>query len=426
MKEDFLHYVWQFQYFNKIDLKTTRGELVQVFQQGNLNSDAGADFQNAKLRIGEIDWAGSVEIHINSSDWEKHGHSADKSYENVILHVVWEDDKPVSRKDGSEIATLELKERVSFLLLEKYKLLMEDSGEPIPCANQFPTISPITKISMLDKSLMQRLERKASEVLQLHSNHQSDWEEIAYQWIGQFFGFKVNNQPFLQLTQAIPLKILQKHGDNLLQIEALIFGQSGFLDELELEDDYVKNLQREYKFLAHKYRLKESKLELSQWKFLRLRPANFPTIRLAQLAMLIYQHKSFFSKLIFTEDVKKLQKVFEIKQSDYWLKHYKFGKESAKPFSGLGKSSQINLLINATAPLLVAYGKYKGNENFVERAISLLEQLPAESNRITKVWKSLDLEIKTAFDSQASIELYNNFCQQKKCLQCNVGVKLVR
>ena len=424
MKEDFLHYVWRFQYFTKQKLQTTTGEPLRIIHQGFLNTDSGPDFSNAKIQIGSLEWAGNVEIHIKASDWVKHQHDDDQSYQNVILHVVWEDDHTIYRADGSSIPTLALSQRVDTRLQEKYWALLQNA-EQIPCANTFPDISSLTKMTMLDKVIVNRLERKATELLNWHQKYQADWEEIAYQWVVQHFGFKTNNPSFLQLAQSIPLKLFQKHGNQLLQIEAFLFGISGLLNEASVDDDYVKALRREYHFLQHKYRLSDAAMESNQWKFMRMRPSNFPTIRLAQLGMLLFTQKSFFSKFLFTESPERLLKIFEVTQSEYWQKHYDFGKTSKKKLEGMGKSSQVNLLINCVAPLLVAYGIYKDNTKYTDRALELLEQLPAEQNKIVRSWKQLGLEVKSAFDSQASLELYNQFCQKNKCLSCSIGVKII-
>lgn len=429
MSESYLHFLYQFQYFDKTNLQTTDNELVRIIKIGRLNSDSGADFQDARIIIGDVEWAGSVEIHLKSSDWDIHKHQNDTSYQNVILHLVWEDDKPILRKDGTKIPTLTLRERADKNLLRKYQSMMETNAE-MPCQNQFREVDDIKKLSMLDKVLMKRLEDKSLIVYQFLKENKHDWEETAYQVLAKNFGFKLNAEPFLSLAKNLPLKILQKHRDNLLQIEALIFGVSGFLsndkDDLETWDEYRLNMRKEFQFLASKYQLHDKILGQHEWKYLRLRPANFPTVRLAQFARFIYENANLFSVLIHLENVKSFAKILKVKQSDYWMEHYVFGKKSEGKVPTLGDASVENTVINTVVPLLVSYANQKDNREYLEKAIRLLEELPAEQNNITKHWQSMGLPIKSAFDSQASIEWFNNFCMAKKCLSCNVGVDILR
>ena len=428
MNESFLHFLWQFQNFDKLNLQTTDNEVVEIIKVGRLNSDSGADFQDARIIIGEVEWAGSVEIHLKSSDWDIHKHQFDTSYQNVILHVVWEDDKPILRKDGTKIPTITLRERADKNLLRKYEAMMESKAE-MPCQNQFREVDDIKKISMLDKVLMKRLQDKSLIVSQFLQENKQDWEETTYQILAKNFGFKLNAEPFLSLSKNLPLKILQKHRDNLGQIEALIFGVAGFLqnENNEIEwDDYRKNLRKEFQFLASKYQLHDKVLGQHEWKYLRLRPANFPTVRLAQFAKFIHENANLFSILIHLENVKSLAKILKVKQSDYWIEHYVFGKKSEGNVPTLGNTSVENVVINTVVPLLVTYANQKDNRDYLGKAIRLLEEISAEENNIIKHWQSMGLRIKSAFDSQASIEWYNHFCLAKKCLECNVGVDILR
>lgn len=422
MTEAFIHYLWQFQQFNKSLLRTTNQEPIRVLKTGILNTNAGPDFSQARIQIGEIEWAGNIEIHSKSSDWNSHNHQFDGAYNNVILHVVWENDKPIVRADGSEIPTLELKPLTDTTLLQKYQLLLTNKSV-IPCAPQFKDVSDLARIATLDKVLTKRLIQKSTIVEELLEENQGDWEETAYQLLAKNFGFKLNSEAFLRLAKNLPLKVLQKHRDNLTQIEAILFGQSGLLTET---DDYSKKLIQEYDFLGAKYSLKAQMLGSHEWKLLRTRPANFPTIRIAQLAKLISLQKSFFSVFTQTESIEDLRKTLQIKQSEYWQEHYHFGKALGKKMNGLGKDSIDNLLINTVIPLLTCYSQKMDNQAYMDRAIAFLESFPSESNHIIDMWKNLGLEIKTAFDAQASIELYNNFCNQKKCLQCNIGIEILK
>ncbi|SFF41275.1 DUF2851 family protein [Thermoflexibacter ruber] len=431
MQEFFIHYLWQFQYFDKKQLQTTAKEDLEVIAVGHANPNAGADFTQACVVINGIKWYGNVEIHLKTSDWLLHQHHENKAYDNVILHVAWEDDlndaQKIKRKDGSSISTLTLKERVDKLLVEKYYLLISNKQDTIPCAPQIPNVKPITKISMLDKALIQRLQRKAKEVIALLDSNRGDWETTAYLWTAQSFGFKVNNEAFLRLAKALPYSIVAKYTENLLALEALIFGQAGFLsDKAESSDAYFDKLAKEYAYLSHKHKLQASGLAKHEWKFLRLRPANFPTIRLAQFAQLLHKKKSLFNAFTQTENFEQLYQFLDIQQSAYWQKHYTFGKESQGKIVGLGKQSIANLIINTVVPLLVAYSNQKDNQLFTDRAIYFLEQIQAEKNHILSAWEKLGIKAQNAFDSQALIELYNHYCSEKRCLQCNIGISLLK
>ncbi len=424
MDEQFLHYLWQFQQFNKINLQTTAGEPITVFKTGFLNTNAGPDFTDARLQIGEIEWVGSIEVHIKSSDWNLHNHQSDKSYENVILHVVWEYNRPILRQDGSEIPTLELRGLTDNSLRNKYRNLVENQSK-ILCESQFSGISALSKVLMLDKVLTRRLEEKAKLVDKLLVQNNGDWEETTYQLLAKNFGFKLNSEPFLRLAKQTPLKILQKQRDNLIQIEALLFGQSGLLNDSS-DDDYSKKLWTEYQFLCKKYSLHCSQVSAHEWKFLRTRPTNFPTVRIAQFAQLLYSRKGFFSRLIQIESAQELNEFFKINQSVYWQSHYNFGKESSVKMVGLGNDSIENLIINSAIPLMVAYAQSVDNQALIEKAIRFLESIKAERNSITQIWESLGVDLKTAYESQGYIELYNNYCSQKKCLQCNIGIEILK
>lgn len=422
MNEAFLHYLWQFQQFDKSGLQTVTGEKISVLKTGILNTDAGPDFSNSRLQINDIEWVGNVEIHIKSSDWQLHKHQHNEAYNNVILHVVWENDQPIARQDGSLIPTLELKSITDISLLNKYQYLI-DNQSIIPCKEQFSEVSDLSKFAILDKVLAKRLQQKAQIVEQIFEQNKGDWEETAYQLLAKNFGFKLNSETFLRLAQNLPLKVLQKHRNNLTQIEAMLFGQAGLIDKV---DEYSEKLSQEYDFFSAKFSLKSNQLSSHEWKFLRTRPANFPTIRIAQLAKLITQQQSFFSLFTQTDSIEDLRNALKIEQSAYWQEHYNFGKVASKKLVGLGKDSINNILINTVIPLLACYSEKTDNQELMTRCVIFLEALPAEENHITEMWEGLGLEIKSAFDSQASIELYNNFCTQKRCLQCNVGIEILK
>ncbi len=423
MQEALLHYLWQFQYFGKKDLCTTDGESIQIFNPGFKNTNSGPDFFNARIKIGSIEWVGNIEIHINASGWLDHKHDKDPAYENVVLHVVWKNDKAVKMRDGSLIPTLELKNRVDESLLLKYSKLI-NSPEIIPCAGVFHKVDDLLKLSMLDKSLMSRLETKAQLVLDVLQRTNNDWEEVCYQLLCKNFGFKVNADPFSQLAQSLPYKTLLKHANKLLHIESMLFGQAGFLENKD-GDAYYNLLHREYSLLSQKYQLTGKRLNRSQWKFLRLRPANFPTIRLAQLATLLYQQKNIFSKIIAADSIGVIRKILGIQQSAYWLSHYQFGKQSKEQVSSFGEMSEDNVIVNTIVPILVAYSKSKDDQLYMDRAIDILQHIKTEDNSITRKWLGAGLKCKSAFDSQGLLELNNNFCVRRRCLECTIGASLI-
>ena len=424
MNEDFLSFVWRYQYFDPQDLRTQTDEQVQILRVGQLNSDAGPDFGDARILLDGMEWVGSVELHVNSSDWDAHRHPSDAAYESVILHVVWEDDRPVQRQDGTLIPTLVLNSRVKAAVRERYALLMDSQAE-IPCAPQFRDVPRLQKLAMLDRVLLERLESKATRVTELWEQNNRDWEETAYQWLAQHFGFKLNTPAFLRLAQSVPLKVLQKHRNSSLQVEAILFGSAGLIPE-NSEDSYVKNLRKEYQFLATKYDLLPRQMGAHEWKFLRLRPAGFPTVRLAQWAVLLQREAGLFASLTALEDATNLHHMFRVSQSEYWKKHYHFGKESTSRVPDLGQDAADLLIINAAVPLLVAYARQRDQTTYLDRAVRWLEQLSAEKNHITRAWAGLGMRVTTAFDSQALIEWHNQYCVQKRCLECTVGAALVR
>ncbi|WP_461068732.1 DUF2851 family protein [Spirosoma horti] len=429
MPEAFLYFIWQYQYFSRNSLTTTDGEVVQVLHTGFRNHNAGPDFINARLLIADVEWVGTVEMHIRTSDWLAHRHQHDRAYDNVILHVVWQDDRMannhrVDRTDGMPLPTLELRPLTDPALLTRYQTLSE-SPDVIPCAGQFKAVSPLRLTSMLDKAMMQRLERKAAGVQEIVKETNGDWEETAYRVLAANMGFKINTDPMAQLSQALPLKAILKHRDAVLQAEAMLFGTAGLLP-VDEPDEYVVALQREYRFLSAKYSLTDKQLMPHAWKWGRLRPANFPTLRLAQFARLLTKQGSLFSLFVGTTEVDRLVKSLQITPSDYWQTHYRFGKQTEKGASALGQQAAENIVINTVVPLLAAYAHHRGQPAYIDRAITLLEQLPPEKNHLTENWETLGLGIRTAFDSQAAIELYNEFCSQKKCLSCQVGAALVK
>ena len=417
MKEDLLHYVWRMQRFNRTSLATTAKQPIEILQPGLHNAHAGPDFLNARIRIGDTLWAGNVEMHLKASDWLLHNHQADDAYKNVILHVVLEEDQPVRRENGEPIPCLEMKKRIPKKLAAHYlRLLHEESW--IPCQAQLPQVNNLTRTLWLGRLAAERLEDKAQAIaLELEQN-KSNWEETFYQSLARSFGAKVNAEPFMMLAQRCPLLLLRKHRHNLFQMEALLFGQSGLLTGL-FEEEYPQHLQKEYQFLRRKYKLQP--LPPQSWKFLRLRPANFPTLRIAQLCTLLYQADNLFSKVMAALNMAEVENIFEVKLSNYWWTHYTFDKMSDKKRKALGRQAIHLIFINTIAPFLFLYGQHKGEEKYQERALELLEATRPEANAVIRRWKAIGADADSAFQTQALLQLKNKYCDNKRCLECAIG-----
>ena len=422
--EDFLHYVWKFRLFDRADLQTTDGEGLEIFSAGMHNSDSGPDFHNARIRIGDTVWAGNVEVHLSSSDWQRHGHTTDIAYNNVILHVVYRDDVPLVLPNGRRVPTLELQNRIPDELYNRYHKLIFGEKVIIPCEASIGLVDELTLHNWLTRVLVERLEKKSAAVISAINLNRGDWEETFYQFLAANFGFKTNAVPFELLAKSLPQVILAKHKNNSLQIDALVFGQAGFLNG-DFIDEYPQKLKKEYEFLAKKYKL--TPVENHLWKFMRLRPQNFPTIRLSQFAALIVNSNHLFSKVLEIKDVKGLRNLFtDIKVNPYWENHYRFDVESASSSKNLGQSSIDILLLNTLALFLFSYGKHNQIQHYINRSLQLLELLPNENNNIVADFVNLGVKINTAFESQALLELKNNYCNYKKCLQCGVGNKILK
>lgn len=424
MHEDLLGFIWKFQYFEKSGLVTDENLPLSIVRAGQRNSDAGPDFSGARLVLDDVLWVGSVEIHVKSSDWFLHAHDLNAAYDGVILHVVWENDKPAMRTDGTAVPTLSLKGLVSAAILERYRSL-QDEQQTIPCAQLFATVDPILKYAMLDRVLLERLDRKAKEVSGLLEVNLNDWDQTTYQWLGRHWGFKLNDMPFQRLTGILPWKLVRKHADRLIQIEALLFGCAGMLAG-ESPDVYVRQLQKEFRFLGAKYKLHLNTVAPHEWKYARLRPAGFPTVRMAQFASLLCNSGGFLHRFVTSESFEELRRLFQVEQSAYWREHYLFAKKARAKVPVMGSEAADLLIINAAVPLLVAYSKLRQQPELMDKAIYWLSKIPAEKNRITRTWASLDMRVKTAADSQALIEWSNAYCAQRRCLECTVGGALIR
>ncbi|KAA9038432.1 DUF2851 family protein [Ginsengibacter hankyongi] len=421
MKEDLLQYIWQFQYFNNSELVTSSGEPIQVIKTGNYNTNQGADFIDAKIKIGKTTWAGNVELHLNSSDWNVHNHSADSNFNNVILHVVWNNNVLIKDKHGNNLATVELKNRVPKLLLEKYRMLM-DSSHFIPCENQLPEVNELTLSNWKQRLVAERLIEKSKNTLAILKETNFHWEETFWWLIAANFGIKVNSDLFQKVARSIPVSILAKHKNSIPQVEALLFGTAGLLVS-EFIEKYPLMLKKEFSFYQKKYNLKAVDGELS---FLRMRPANFPTIRLAQLAMLIHESEHLFSKIKDATSLKEIKKMLDVSANDYWHYHYIFDETSGYKVKTIGKQMIDNIIINTIIPTLFAYGLNHNEEVYKDKAIKWLEEIAAEKNNITKAFEKLNFLNKNALDSQALIQLKNEYCNKKLCPHCAIGNTLLK
>ena len=427
MCEDFYHYVWQHQYFDKADLRTAAGEEIQVLKPGHRNADAGPDFLNARLRVGDVEWNGAVEIHLRASDWTRHNHQTDPKYDQVILHVVGQYDADVARTNGSLIPALALQARVAPELLARYQALMEaPAAAPLPCAPLLHLVPEITRTMMVERTLLERVERKADDIMTLHQHLGQDWEATAYHALMAAFGFQKNSEPLARLAKALPLNVLRRHRHDQRQLEALLFGQAGFLVENEetAADDYICDLRQEYEFLRHKYQLSETALAVHEWNYLRLRPANFPPVRLGQLAGLLHARPALFDALLTAQSVAALSEFFQASAPEYWRTHFRPGRAGKVP--GLGKSSIELLITNVVVPLRVAYARHVGQPELVESTVALLSVLPAEHNQYTDVYEALGFAHRSAADSQGLLALHKSYCAPRRCLHCTIGSRLVQ
>ncbi len=414
--ERLLQYIWQFQYFNSKDLRTTDGALLQVIHPGLYNTNQGPDFTGAKIRSGNTVWAGSIELHINTSHWKDHKHSSDSNYKNVILHVVWKDDADLALA----FPTLVLQDKVSKILLSRYEELMH-TGSFIPCEKNIQQVNTITWTAWKERLLVERLQSRTKVILALLEKNNTHWEETLWWLLAKNFGISINSAAFEAIARSIPIGILAKHKNQVQQVEALLFGQAGLLDA-EFEEDYPRLLQREYRFLSKKYSLQKIQTRIA---FLRMRPSNFPSLRLAQLAMLVHESLHLFSRVKEAADLHSIKEMLKVTANDYWHYHYVFDVSSSFKKKTLGEQMISNIFINTVIPILFAYGHYQKENLYKDKALKWLEEITAEKNTITEGFASLQLQNKTAFDSQAFIQLKNEYCDKKRCLDCAVGNKLL-
>ncbi|QVY67143.1 DUF2851 family protein [Polaribacter sp. Q13] len=422
MNEDFLHYVWKYQLFSIHDLKTTTKESLNILKAGNHNHNSGPDFLNAQIKIENQLWIGNVEIHLKSSDWYAHHHEIDKNYDAVILHVVWEDDATVFMKNNIPLPVLVLKDFVFKSALDNYRNLFSTNQRWIPCETEISSVDSFTLENWKERLFFERLERKSIEMNQVLVDNQNDYEAVLFKLLAKNFGLKVNGDAFFSLATSFDFSMLRKVRFNENQLAALLFGQAGFLEEV-LEDVYSQQLKTEYNYLEHKYNLKS--ISKNQFSFFRMRPPNFPTIRIAQLIALYHLHQNLFSKMMQIETLKEFYDLFEIDVHPFWKIHYTFDKTSKLTQKKLSKSFVDLLLINTIIPLKFLYQKNRGEVNEVA-FLEILQQIKSEKNSIISKFDEIGIKAKNAYETQALIELKNNYCNKKRCLQCAVGVKLLR
>lgn len=421
MQEDFIHYVWKHKKFQAHNLNTASGERISVVSVGQHNFNSGPDFFNAQLKIGGQLWAGNVEIHIKSSDWFLHSHEQDPAYDNVILHVVWEHDTEVFRKDNTPMATLQLKNFVEKDVFRNYEKLFPKENRWLNCENDFASVDDFILNHWKERLFFERLERKMDDIEALLKASKNDWEAVLFAMLSKNFGLKVNGEAFLSMAQSIDFTIIRKTQSNLLALEALFFGQAGLLD-VDAEGAYFNNLKKEYSFLKQKFKLKNQSVLPVQ--FFRLRPPNFPTIRLSQLANLYHGHQNLFSKVMEAERMEDFYKLFSVTVSEFWKNHFTFQKTSKTSEKKLTKSFIDLLVINTILPLKFSYSKHKGETNS-EAIVAIASSIGSEKNSIVEAFNMLKPISKSALDSQALIQLKTQYCDKNKCLQCAVGNQLL-
>ena len=421
MKEDLLHYVWKYKKINFTKLRTVTGEPIKVKSVGQHNHDSGPDFFNAMIEIGDQLWAGNVEMHVKSSDWYLHNHELNKNYDNVILHVVWEHDTEIFRDNNSAIATLELKHYISDGVLRNYKKLITNQVRWINCEGNFSEIEAFVIYNWLDRLYFERLECKSKTITSMLQASKYDWEEVLFKMLTKNFGLKVNSEAFLSLANATPFSIVRKVQSNRQMLEALFFGQAGLLQQ-PVENRYYENLCVDYTFLSQKYNLDNSNIEPVQ--FFRLRPANFPTIRLSQLSSLYFQNQNLFSQIIERDTLDSFYQLFKVSTSSFWENHYTFSKESKPSKKSISKSFINSLLINTIIPLKFCFTRHRGETASIDD-LALISEIKPENNTIIDKFNRLRPLTNSALHSQALIQLKSEYCDKNKCLHCAIGNTLL-
>lgn len=425
MKEKFLHFVWKFQLFENYPLYTTQKEPIEILNRGTWNyKDSGPDFNMAKIKIGDKIWVGNLEIHTYSSDWDNHHHSSDKAYSNVILHVVFHHDTEIDFLNKNEIPTLELQKYIPKETLFNYKQLMANEEKFIPCKNNLFTVQSEVVHVWLERVLIERLERKSKEIEKEFLQNDKNWERLLFKKLAYTFGLKINAEAFLIWADSFDFKVLQKIQKNHDYVYALFFGQAGFLEE-PTTDEYILKLQSDYEFLRNKYGLLS--MNSSSFKFFRLRPVSFPTIRLMQLATIYIHYQHLFTFLIGTKSAEKIYQVFrDLEFPDFWENHYTFKKESKRKFTKKITNDVVErIMINVLIPVKFVYAKSIGKD-ISEELLDLLRSLPTEQNSIIEKFAEIGLKAENALGSQALLELKKYYCDEKKCLNCTIGLKILK
>jgi hypothetical protein len=419
MNEYLLQFIWQNSLYNAGALRSQLGEAITVINPGRRNVDAGPDFLEARIKIGDTLWIGNVELHVRSSDWQKHGHDADPAYSNIILHVVYIHDKEV----GINQSVIALKPHIHPEVINRYISLMTLT-DSIPCAAQLHSVPDILWTAWLDTMVAERWEQRLQEWQQFWRSAANDWRCLLYYRLAANFGFHVNRDAFLELALSLPLNVLVKHKNNLNQIEALLFGQAGLLPDT-ITDEYTAGLEKEYHFLRRKYQL--IPIPAHRWKFMRLRPPNFPTIRIAQFAALIHHSLELFAKMMEVKAAAELLPLLDVSASKYWNTHYRFGEQAKDEAERhLGKDAAINIMINTVAPMQYLYAKLEGKTKLLDNSLSLLQSLKSENNNIIRMWQGYGIKAKDAAMSQALLQLYNAYCVPKRCLDCAIGNRIMK
>lgn len=419
--EKLMQYVWKHRLWRSEDMVTNTGKKVRVVDPGLLNTDAGPDFFNAKIEIDGHMWVGNVEMHYRATDWKRHHHDSDKAYDSVILHVVAKDDAPVRRTNGELIPQLVLE--VSPQFNADYASLVGATIE-VPCATKIKQVPHLTIVEWVEGLAFERLHGKVERIHQLLDSFNGSWEDVCYVTLARNFGFGINNDAFERLARRTPLRLLGKHSDSVLQIEALLFGQAGMLDAQKPGmDSYYNQLCTEYAFLSNKFQL--TPMEKESWKLFRIRPQNFPYRRIAMLAQFIEGGFRMMNRILEAEGEKEMRALFEMELSGYWTKHYTFGKPNERATATLSRSSIDIILINTVAPLLYAYGELTGNYEMTDKAIKLLEDLRAESNSIVSHFVAYGIDCPDALTSQALVRLKREYCDARKCIYCKIGHHLL-
>ncbi|MGB1043200.1 MAG: DUF2851 family protein [Tenacibaculum sp.] len=421
MKEEFLHFLWQYKLFAINGLKSVVNERIEILKSGSHNKNTGPDFINAHIKIDNQLWIGNVEIHVKSSDWYLHKHETDKNYDAVILHVVWENDAEVFMKNNHPIPTLVIKDFVSKELLSKYSKLFSNQLRWIPCEDQINTVDSFLLKNWMERLYFERLERKSVLIKELLTKSNNDYEAVLFQLLAKNFGLKINGDSFLQLACSFDFSILRKVRFNETHLSALLFGQAAFFEE-DIENEYFLSLQKEYRYLQHKYNLHPITFS---FQFFRMRPNNFPTIRIAQLVALFYKYQNLFSKLIKLKTTEEFYKLLSVEVNDFWSTHYTFETKSKKTKKRLTKSFIDLLLINTIIPLKFVNEQSKGEVDMTN-LLKLIQQIKPEKNSIITKFLSLKIDANNAFESQALLELKNNYCNEKRCLDCAIGANLLR